>query len=196
MNIRNEHADITIDLFNDGAIEYHGSRNLPPWRITLAETGLEAMTGCRIKRIQKYVGDESFMLTYGDGVGDVDISTLVDFHKGHGRHTTITTVLPPSRFGRLKVEGDVVTSFEEKPQTEDGIIDGGSFVCEPKGFDYDTADDDCTFERAPLTNLARDRGLMAFRHDGFWMPMDTAREHVILNDIWRSGRAPWGRVEA
>jgi len=190
LNFRAQTADITIDMANNGAVRY-ADTEMPPWQITLAETGLEAMTGCRIKRIQKYVGNDRFMLTYGDGVGDVNIRALADFHQSHGKLITITSVRPPARFGELVVKNNQVTSFQEKPQAAAGYINGGFFVCEPGVFDYVTAEESCTFEREPLQRLARDGQMMTYYHDGFWMPMDTFREYALLNDMWNRGEAPW-----
>ena len=149
------------------------------------------MTGCRIKRIQKYVGNETFLLTYGDGVADVNISELLKFHKSHGKMVTITSVRPPARFGELLVNGITVESFKEKPQVENGLINGGFFVCEPGVFNYLTEDESCTFEGEPLQNLASDKQLMTYIHKGFWMPMDTSREYLYLNELWNNGDAPW-----
>lgn len=190
LNFRAETADITINMADNGLVSYDDT-DMPPWQITLANTGLEAMTGCRIKRIQKHVGDNPFMLTYGDGIGDVDISELVNFHKSHGKLITITSVRPPARFGELVVEDAQVTSFQEKPQAAGGYINGGFFVCEPGVFEYVTDDESCTFEREPLQRLARDGQMMTYYHDGFWMPMDTFREYTLLNDMWHRGNAPW-----
>lgn len=191
LNYRAETTDVAIDFRDNGTVRYIGVTDIPPWVVIMARTGLEAMTGCRIKRIQKYVGNETFLLTYGDGVGDVDLDTLVKFHKSHGRLATITCVRPPSRFGEMTVQKNAVTSFAEKPQTGAGFINGGFFVCEPGVFDYVTDDEACAFEREPLSRLARDRQLTAYFHDGFWMPMDTAREYTLLNDLWSKGKAPW-----
>ena len=131
------------------------------------------------------------MLTYGDGVGDVDIDALLAYHKAHGKIATITSVRPPSRFGELILEGAMVTAFEEKPQTAGGLINGGFFVCEPGVFNYLDDDEGCMFERAPLQNLARDGQLVTYTHEGFWMCMDTAREYALLNDLWNSAECPW-----
>jgi glucose-1-phosphate cytidylyltransferase len=191
LNFRAETADITIDMAENGAVSYSDTDAMPSWKVTLAETGYEAMTGCRVKRIQKYVGDNTFMLTYGDGVGDVDVTKLVEFHKSHGKLITITSVRPAARFGELVVENDQVTSFQEKPQAAGGYINGGFFVCEPGVFDYVSEDESCTFEREPMQRLAQDGQMMTYRHDGFWMPMDTFREYKLLNDMWNSGEAPW-----
>ncbi|HPJ99031.1 MAG TPA: sugar phosphate nucleotidyltransferase, partial [Candidatus Hydrogenedentes bacterium] len=147
LNFRAGTADITIDMAQNGAVTYNDAAALPPWKVTLAETGLEAMTGCRIKRIQRHVGDNPFLLTYGDGVGDINVAALVEFHRSHGKLITITSVRPPARFGELVVEGNQVTSFQEKPQAAGGYINGGFFVCEPGVCDYVSDDEACTFER-------------------------------------------------
>jgi glucose-1-phosphate cytidylyltransferase len=186
-----EGADVELDFRRGGRPRVLEDRTLPPWRVTLAETGAEAMTGARLKRVQRYVGQETFLLTYGDGLADVDLDAVVAFHRSHGKLATVTAVRPPSRFGELELDGDEVASFQEKPQVSEGRINGGYFVLEPQVFDYLTADDDCVFERRPLQQLAADGQMMAFRHDGFWMPMDTPREHARLNEIWASGSAPW-----
>ena len=190
LNFQAETSDLVVDFRSRGKVEYLDG-GLPPWKVTLAETGLEAMTGCRIKRVERYVGRETFLLTYGDGVGNIDVAALVDFHKSHGKLATITSVRPPSRFGKLVVEGDVVAAFEEKHQSIAGLINGGFFVCEPGVFDYVTNDEACVFERLPLERLANDRQLMTYVHEGFWMPMDTSREYTLLNEMWHQGEAPW-----
>jgi glucose-1-phosphate cytidylyltransferase len=190
LNYRSQTSDIEIDLVRD-VITAFPYEKIPPWKIILAETGLESMTGCRIKRIQKYVGNETFLLTYGDGVADVNISELLKFHKSHGKMVTITSVRPPARFGELLVNGITVESFKEKPQVENGLINGGFFVCEPGVFNYLTEDESCTFEGEPLQNLASDKQLMTYIHKGFWMPMDTSREYLYLNELWNNGDAPW-----
>ena len=157
--------------------------------MTIADTGAETMTGGRIKAVQRYIGNETFMCTYGDGLADVDISKLLAFHKEHGKIATLTTVRPVSRFGILEMEEDGrVESFREKPQA-DGWINGGFFVFEPQIFDY--LEDNSVLEQEPLNRLAADGQLMGFKHDGFWQPMDTYRELTILNDLWKSGSAPW-----
>ncbi|NOX21537.1 MAG: glucose-1-phosphate cytidylyltransferase [Actinobacteria bacterium] len=164
----------------------------PNWRITLAETGLESQTGYRILKVRQYLQGERFMLTYGDGVGDVDLAALLEFHIASGRLATVTAVHPPARFGVLAIDDDgIVSKFAEKPQTSKGRINGGFFVCEPGVLDYIDDDPMCSFEQGPLMRLAADGQLAAFRHDGFWMPMDTYREYVLLNDLWDSGNAPW-----
>ena len=160
------------------------------WDVGLVDTGLDTMTGGRVRRLRSWVGDETFMVTYGDGVGNVDIGALVAFHRAHGKLATVTAVRPPSRFGGLNLAGDTVTEFSEKPQTGEGWINGGFFVFEPGLFDRLESDDDI-LERAPLEILADMGELMAFRHEGFWQPMDTIREKQLLESLWESGEAPW-----
>ncbi len=164
------------------------------WRVTLAETGVETMTGGRVRRIERYVADdEHFMLTYGDGVGDVDIAALAAFHKVHGKLMTVTGVSPPGRFGELTIGGgNAITGFNEKPQAAGGLISGGFFVCSRGIFDYlRDGGDDLVLEKEPMTRLAADGQMRVFRHDGFWHPMDTYRDYVFLNDLWKRGAAPW-----
>ena len=160
------------------------------WRVGVIDTGLDTMTGGRILRLRKWIGDETFMTTYGDGVGDLDIGALVDFHRSHGKLATVTAVHPPSRFGGLVLDDDAVREFSEKPQTGEGWINGGFFVFEAGVFDY-LQDDQTILERKPLEQLAADGQLMAYRHEGFWQPMDTLREKHILESLWASGKAPW-----
>jgi glucose-1-phosphate cytidylyltransferase len=160
------------------------------WNIGVIDTGAETMTGGRLLRLRKYIGDAPFMVTYGDGLGDVNICALAAFHRAHGRIATVTAVRPPSRFGNLAIESDAVREFAEKPQTQEGWINGGFFAFNPEIFDY-LEDDRSILEREPLARLARERQLMAFRHDGFWQPMDTLREKQLLEDLWASGQAPW-----
>ena len=183
-------ADVTFDFTASNQQIIH-THHAEPWKVTLVDTGLHTMTGGRVKRIQKYVGEQPFMLTYGDGVGDVDLRRLVDFHQSHGKLATITSVQPDGRFGSLQLaDGDVVEGFQEKPQGDGGWINGGFFVLQPQVFDY--IDGDATvFEREPLENLARDRQLVAHKHFGFWKPMDTLRDKDQLEALWQSGRAPW-----
>lgn len=191
LNFRYETMDITIDLSKPGAVEWNNQQVIPPWKVTLAETGMEAMTGCRIKRIQKYVGNETFMLTYGDGVSDINIQKLMEFHRSHGKLVTVTSVRPASRFGELVIDGTMVKDFQEKPQTSAGLINGGFFVCEPKIFDYVVDNESCTWEQEPLKRLAHDGQLATYVHEGFWMPMDTMREYVLLNQLWNKNEAQW-----
>jgi glucose-1-phosphate cytidylyltransferase len=191
LNLPAELQDIVIDYANGQTVDYRADRSLPPWRVVLANTGLDSNTGYRIRSIRRYVADETFLLTYGDGVGNVDITRLVEFHKSHGKYMTVTAVHPPSRFGELVIEDNLVTEFEEKPQTKAGYINGGFFVCEPEVFDYLPDDVTCSLEREPLSRLAKDGQLATYTHSGFWMPMDTAREYNQLNELWRSGNPPW-----
>jgi glucose-1-phosphate cytidylyltransferase len=184
------HCDVTIDLAN-GSISHAGADALPAWRVTLVDTGAETMTGGRLKRIGHLLSpDEPFCMTYGDGVSDLDIGRSIAFHRAQGREATVTTVRPPGRFGATAVEGDRVVRFEEKPAGDGGRINGGFFVLEPKVLDR--IDGDATlWESAPLAGLARDGQLAAFRHDGFWQPMDTPRDRAQLESLWASGNPPW-----
>jgi glucose-1-phosphate cytidylyltransferase len=170
-------------------IEYHGAHEESDWRVTVVETGADTQTGGRVKRVARFLEGERFMVTYGDGLADVDVPALVRFHETHGRLATITTVRPLSRFGVVDLEDDgTVKHFREKPQTDD-YVSAGFFVFEPSVLDY--LDDDCILEREPLERLAADRQLASYRHEGFWQPMDTYREFTMLNDLWSSGKAPW-----
>jgi glucose-1-phosphate cytidylyltransferase len=180
-------SDVTIEIKNN-KMTVHNT-NVDDWKITLVDTGEKTQTGGRVKRIQKYV-DSTFMLTYGDGVSDVDISKLLAFHKKHGKKATVTAVQPPGRFGTLGMNGDKVSKFLEKPVGDGVWINGGFFVLEPKIFDY-IQDDSNLWEKEPLENLARDGELMAYKHTGFWKPMDTLRDQRELDSLWGSGKAPW-----
>ena len=162
------------------------------WTVDLVDTGLETNTGGRIKRLAPYLGDETFMLTWGDGLSDVDLDALLEFHRAHGKLATLTAARPPARYGHLKFDGDRVAEFTEKPQTAEGWINAAFFILEPDVFDY-IEGDDTQWEREPLERLSRDGELMAFRHEGFWQCMDTLREKHILETIWAAGRAPWKR---
>lgn len=162
-----------------------------PWKVTLIDTGRDTMTGGRIKRIQKYVGDEPFMLTYGDGVSSIDIGKLVSYHQSHGKLATITATQPPGRFGSLDLTADdQVKGFQEKPNGDGGWINAGFFVLEPDIFSYLTGDE-TIFEREPLENLAKINQLAAYKHTGFWHPMDTMRDKNYLETLWKSGKAEW-----
>jgi glucose-1-phosphate cytidylyltransferase len=185
--------DFTVDLGGKTAIQFHTDHSESDWRVTLAETGLKAMTGARIRRIRKYVGDDdSFFLTYGDGVGNIDIGRLLAFHNSHGRTLTVTGVRPPGRFGELLNDASgTVTEFNEKPQAAGGRISGGFFICRRSIFDYLDEREDLVFEKEPMTKLVRDGQLMMYEHDGFWQPMDTHREYQLLNALYDSGDAPW-----
>jgi glucose-1-phosphate cytidylyltransferase len=180
--------DLTVDLRN-GEVRVQ-SRERDEWVVELVDTGLNTMTGGRIKRLAERLGNETFMLTYGDGVSDVDLDALLDFHRSHGRLATLTAVRPSARFGRLDLEGDSIAEFSEKPKLGEGWINGGFFVLEPGVIDYIDADD-TSWEREPLERIARDGQLMAFRHDSFWQCMDTVRDRTSLESLWQSGEAPW-----
>jgi glucose-1-phosphate cytidylyltransferase len=182
--------DFTVDLSKTGEVELHGEPDSDEFRVTLAETGQQAMTGARVKRIERYIDGDDFMLTYGDGVSDVDLGELFAFHRAHGKIGTVTGVVPRSRFGELvRSEGRVV-AFNEKPLSHDGCINGGFFVFKRRFFEYLSADDACTLEGEPLARLARDGELMVFEHQGFWECMDTMRDLVLLRELWAKG-APW-----
>ncbi|MBB3225853.1 glucose-1-phosphate cytidylyltransferase [Luteibacter sp. Sphag1AF] len=182
-------ADLEINLRTGDASVLNSQAE--DWTITLIDTGQDTMTGGRVKRVRQYLGDETFCLTYGDGLSDIDISAEVAFHRAHGKLATVAAVQPPGRFGVLNMGQNAnVTSFEEKPQDEIGWINGGFFVLEPSALDY-IEDDSTSFERAPLANLARDGQLMAFQHSGFWQPCDTLRDKRELQTLWDSGNAPW-----
>ena len=181
-------ADVTIDL-SKNSMEVHENWS-EPWRITLVETGMDAMTGGRLKAVQRYLdASEPFCFTYGDGVADIDVSAQLAFHKAHGRKATITAVAPPGRFGALEFEGDLVRSFKEKPAGDGGLINGGFFVLDPAAVDLIDAHD-TIWEREPLERLASASDLVAWRHEGFWQPMDTLRDKQHLEELWRAG-APW-----
>ena len=188
MNFYALNNDLTVHIGN-GKSEIHEGRQ-PSWKINLVDTGLNTMTGGRIKRLQPWIGKGTFMATYGDGLADIPISELVAFHKSHGKIATLSAVRPPARFGGLRIEDGRVAEFVEKPQSGEGWINGGFFVLEPEIFDYLTGDE-TSFEWEPLQKLAADGQLMAFRHDGFFQPMDTIRERNILEELWASGNAPW-----
>jgi glucose-1-phosphate cytidylyltransferase len=184
-------ADFSVRLGTSGQVQVHGSSVPEGWRVTLAETGLEAMTGCRIKRIEKYITGEQFMLTYGDGLADVDLRRLVDFHLGHGKIGTVTAVHAPGRFGEIDIRGRHVVEFMEKPLVARGRISGGYFVFNRAIFARLRDDPDLIFEYAPLQQLALDGELMAHLHDGFWHPLDNSRDYAYLNELWQSGAVPW-----
>lgn len=160
------------------------------WQIDLVETGLPTATGGRIRRLAPHLGNETFMLTWGDGVSTVDLDALLAFHRRHGKLVTMTAVRPPARFGHIEMDGDAIVEFSEKPQVGEGWINGAFFVCEPQVFDY-IAGDDTQWEREPLEHLAKDGQLMAYRHEGFWQCMDTIRDKKLLESLWESGNAPW-----
>lgn len=181
-------SNLTVNLGN-GQIHRHGADG-QDWVVDLIDTGLNTMTGGRIKRIIPYMGNETFLMTWGDGVATVDIQKLLDFHRSHGKLATLTAVRPPARYGHLEFDGDRIKQFTEKPQTAEGWINGAFFVLEPEVYDYIDGDD-TQFEKEPLERLAEDGQLMAYRHGGFWQCMDTLREKHILESLWSSGEAPW-----
>jgi glucose-1-phosphate cytidylyltransferase len=182
-------ADVTFDMQTHG-VEIHQDSN-EPWRVTLVDTGAETLTGGRVKRIQPYVGDETFLLTYGDGVGNVDIAKLVETHRARGKEATLTAVQPLGRFGALELgDGDLIECFREKPLGDGDWINGGFFVMEPSVFER-IAGDETILEREPLESLAADGQLSAFLHTGFWQPMDTLRDKRQLQELWETGEAPW-----
>jgi glucose-1-phosphate cytidylyltransferase len=181
--------DLTIDLCNGATVMHH--KRQPAWRVHLVDTGLHTDTGGRIKRLREWIGNEPFLLTYGDGVANINICELVEFHRSHGKLATVSAVRPPARFGGLRLNGGgQIVEFTEKPQTGEGWINGGFFVLEPGVLDF-IAGDATIWEREPLEALAREGELMAFYHEGFWQPMDTVREKMLLEKLWCSGQAPW-----
>lgn len=192
VNYYQQYSDITVDLAKN-SVEIHRTRS-EPWKVTMLYTGRDTMTGGRIMRAQEYVGNEPFMLTYGDGVSDVDIDALIQSHKKSGKLCTMTAVQLAGRFGALVIKDDnMITSFMEKPKGEESWINGGFFVCQPEVFDYIENDTSSIFERAPLENLARNGQLNAYKHRGFWQPMDMLRDKIELTKLWESGRAPWAK---
>ena len=182
------HGDVTFDLAN-GSMQVHQS-SAEPWNVTLIDTGEKTQTGGRLRRVREHLNGETFCFTYGDGVSDVNIKGLVAFHKQHGRKATLTAVQPPGRFGAIDVTGSAVKSFHEKPHGDGAWVNGGFFVLEPSVIDY-LPGDDTIFERDPLENLASEDQLQAFKHGGFWQPMDTLRDKQHLEDLWARGTAPW-----
>ena len=183
--------DFTIELGNEKAIEVHNINSERNWRVTLADTGDKALKGARLKRVEKYIDDDQFMMTYGDGVADVDIRDLLEFHQGHGKLATVTGINPASRFGELKIKGNQVESFSEKPQNGAGLINGGFFVFNRGIFDYLSNNDSCDLEVGALEQIAREGQLMVYKHRGFWACMDTIRDMEYLNKLWAEGKAFW-----
>jgi glucose-1-phosphate cytidylyltransferase len=183
-------SNVVVDL-KEGSIEYERTA-VEDWRVSLIDTGPESMTGARVKRVEPYLGDDDiFLCTYGDGLADVDITALIDFHRSHGKLATVTSVHPPSRFGQLVVEGTEVRRFAEKPQAEEGRINGGFFVFDKRVLDRLSTDPSCILEREPLERLAADGELRVFEHDGFWQCADTLRDVELLRGLWDAGNAPW-----
>ncbi len=181
-------SDVTIDLKNN-SVRVHDTQ-AEPWTITLVDTGKETMTGGRVKRVKSYVGDNPFMLTYGDGVADVNITQLLEFHKKNSATLTVTAVQPQGKFGALGLVGDQVHSFQEKPKGDGHWINAGFFVCEPSVFDY-IENDMTVFEKGPLETIARQNQMYAFKHEGFWRPMDTLKDKMDLEEAWSTNNAPW-----
>ena len=186
-----QYSDITIDMINN-SVQIHRMQT-EPWKVTMLYTGQNTMTGSRIKKAREYIGNETFLLTYGDGVSDINIETLIKNHKDSKKICTMTAVQLSGRFGALVIkDNNMITSFMEKPRGDESWVNGGFFVCEPEIFNYIPSDDDnVIFERAPLENLAKDNQLNAFKHFGFWKSMDTLREKEELTDMWQKGKAPW-----
>jgi len=181
-------SDVTFDMEHN-AVEIHERRS-EPWKVTIVDTGDDSMTGGRLRRVRNYLGDSTFLMTYGDGVGDVNIRKAVEFHRAHGGKATLTAVQPAGRFGSLRLTGSQVESFQEKPQGDGGWINGGFFVLEPSVLDY-IEGDESVWERQPLEKLSAEGQLHAYQHTGFWLPMDTLRDKNRLEDLWDSGSAPW-----
>ncbi len=188
LHYRSLNADFTVDL-SSGMVEPHRAEDTD-WRVTLVQTGIESMTGGRVKRLQSFIGNETFMLTYGDGVADVDLGALLEFHKSHGKMVTVSAVRPSARFGELEMQGQQVITFQEKPQTGQGWINGGYFIIEPEFFDL-IEGDEMILEREPLEKAASMGELMAYQHDGYWQCMDTKRDRDHLEELWAKDRAPW-----
>ncbi|MDE2493458.1 MAG: glucose-1-phosphate cytidylyltransferase [Alphaproteobacteria bacterium] len=182
------HSDITLDM-KTGERKVHQSV-VEPWRVTLVDTGNESMTGGRIRRVEDWISDGTFCLTYGDGVSDLDIDALIRFHRSHGKLATVTTIYPPGRFGVLRMDGDQVVGFSEKADSRTNPISGGFFVLEPKVLDY-IQGDETIWEREPMERLAAEGQLMSYMHEGFWYAMDTIRDRRHLEDLWNGGNAPW-----
>lgn len=187
-NYYRHESDITIDFTSNNTVIHNSAAE--PWKVTLIDTGIDTMTGGRVKRIQPYTAGKSFLLTYGDGVSTVDIKKLIQFHDEHKKIMTVTAVQPLGRFGALDLEDDYVKSFTEKPKGDGAWINGGFFVCEPSIFDY-VQKDDTVLEREPMENLARNGQMVAYKHLGFWKPMDTLRDRQELEALWNTGEAPW-----
>ena len=191
LNYEAMNNDFTVELGRPESIAFHDAHQENGWKVTLVDTGYATMTGARVKRASRYLTGDRFMLTYGDGVSSVDFSKLMDFHRRSGTLATVTGVRPSSRFGELLLSGDRVAQFSEKPQTNEGVINGGFFVFERKALDYLSTDPSCVLEREPLERLAADGQLSVYRHDGFWQCMDTFRDLQQLNQLWGSGEAAW-----
>ena len=191
LNYRNRQNDFTLDISTQ-RVQYHTNMVTEDWRITFLETGLNSQTGARVFRVKEYLEKEDyFMLTYGDGVSNINIDELLKFHKSHGKLMTVTGGRPPGRFGELETDGNKVTGFNEKPQVTEGWISAGFFVCSRKVLDYLTPNEDLIFEKEPIHNIVQDNQLMVYKHYGFWHPMDTPRDYKLLNQLWSQDKAPW-----
>jgi glucose-1-phosphate cytidylyltransferase len=191
LNYEAMNNDFTVQLGHPGSIVYHDAHREHDWRVTMVDTGIQTMTGARVKRASRYLTGDRFMLTYGDGVSDIDLRALLDFHQQAGTLATVTGVHPSSRFGELLVSGHRVQQFSEKPQTHEGLVNGGFFVFERRMLDYLTDDPGCVLEGEPLERLATDGELSVYRHGGFWQCMDTYRDYQHLNALWNGGGARW-----
>ncbi len=191
LNYEAMNNDFTIKLGDHNKINIHNNHDENNWMVTLINTGEEAQTGARVKRVEKYVDGDTFLLTYGDGVASVNIDELVQFHRSHGKIATMTGVRPSSRFGELVLDNNRVVRFNEKPEVMEGLVNGGYFVLDKKAFDYLDKNDDCVLEKSPLERLASDEQLMVYPHHGFWQCMDTYREMELLNRLWKDNNAPW-----
>ena len=191
LNYQSRKIDFTMSIASQN-IQYHTNNHDEDWTVTFAETGLNAYTGSRVKQIKKYVeNDEFFILTYGDGVGNIDVNKLIEFHKSHKKIMTVTGVHPPGRFGELLVNENQVVGFNEKPQVTEGWISGGFFVCNKAIFNYLNDDESLVFEQEPMTQIVKDNQLMVYKHNEFWHPMDTSRDYHLLNNLWEAKKAPW-----
>lgn len=192
LNYESHTRDLTINLNAETTIDYHSAQDHLDWKVTLVDTGSDAMTGARIRKIQEYVLGERFMLTYGDGLSNVDIDKLLAFHTQHGKKVTVTGVRPPGRFGELQSDSKgTVTEFNEKPQATGGRISGGFFVCEPSVFEVLDSREDLVFEEGPIRSLVAERQMAVYEHDDFWQCMDTYRDWQLLNGLAASNKAPW-----
>ena len=188
LNYRALNSDFTVDLSNGDLIAHQ--QDAVDWRVTLVDTGLDSMTGGRVKRLKDFIGNEPFLLTYGDGLADLDIDALIRFHQSHGKMATVSAVHPGARFGELDIKDNMVISFKEKPQTTQGWINGGYFVIEPDFFDL-IEGDDTVLEKEPLEQVSQMGELMSYQHEGFWQCMDTKRDRDALEELWQSDQAPW-----
>lgn len=191
LNYEVMHSDITVQLGNRDKIQLHDNNTELDWIITLADTGEKAQTGARIKRVEKYIPDDTFMVTYGDGISNINISKLLEFHQSHGKIGTMSGVHPSSRFGEVAIKNNRVIEFHEKPQTTEGLINGGFFIFNKLFFNYLQSEDTCTLEKGPLEKLVSDGQLMLYPHDGFWQCVDTYRELELLNELWNTSEPPW-----